>query len=132
MKIGTRYSLLSFLMISATAGVLGQAADSKVITETLSQTAERFGLWAALVLVLVAAALWYAYSQACFVQNTLVELVRQNQRVMDKVCDAIRNAPCGAGLHDSDGVDDPDITPTRALAAVERRRVRQQKRDANP
>jgi len=133
MKLGFRYSILAFLGLSAVAGVLGQAADAVSGLETFSQTAERFGLWAALVLVLVGAALWYAYTQACFVQNTLVELVRQNQQCLDRVSNAIRNAPCGEGLHDSDRDREMDMDEQESMShqhpVIARRRERQAKQE---
>lgn len=109
LRLGARYSLLGLLAASATIAVALRAADRSdvtgAVTESFDQIAERFGLWAALSLLLVVGAVYALYQQSVFVQRTLVELVRANQRCIDRNTEALRDAPCGlrqAGAQDVD------------------------------
>jgi len=69
------------------------------------------------------------WKQTMFVQGRFLDIMEEQIVTNRQVRDAIRHAPCGAGVPDSDAQDNPEITPTRAMAAVERRKTRQQKRE---
>ena len=110
LKIATRYSLLGMLLLSALLAVGLRAAESSSVTvktaETFTQIAERFGLWAAMCVVLVCFSVWALYQNTMFVHRTLVRLVEANQRCIDRNTDALREAPCGfsaAQKQDRDG-----------------------------
>ncbi len=83
----------SLLTILATLSVLAQ--DVTVATESFRQTAERWGLWAAVTLVLVMAVLYAYWRQTIFVEKILVKLIEDNQRCIQANTSALRNAPCG-------------------------------------
>ena len=98
MHIASGYGLLGVLMsgaiLSATLAAQDTATTTKT-TETFTQIAERFGLWAALCVVLVIASVYSLYQQSMFVHRTLVQLVQANQRCIDRNTEALRDAPCG-------------------------------------
>lgn len=110
LKLATRYSLMGLLITSAVLAVALRAADATPpaagVSETFTQVAERFGLWAALCVVLVIASVYSLYQQSMFVHKTLVQLVQSNQRCIDRNTEALREAPCGytaAKAQDRDG-----------------------------
>lgn len=107
----------------ATASSILLAAD--VAVETFWGGAERWGLWAALTLLLVLAVLWGLYRIVTFVLTTLVELIQANQKCLTKVADAIKNAPCGINW-DSDG-DEVKEAVGKAMESVLRRQRRAEK-----
>jgi hypothetical protein len=100
LHLAGRYSLLGLLLTSSIVAVALRAQDSTGIgaqaTESFTNVAERFGLWAALCVVLVIASVYSLYNQSLFVHNTLVALVQANQRCIDRNTEALRDAPCGA------------------------------------
>lgn len=86
------------LLVSAVAATALRAAESvtaQQASETFWGLAERFGLWAALCVGLVGASVYWLYRQQRFVQETLVQLVKDNQRCLDRVSAALQDAPCG-------------------------------------
>lgn len=99
LRLAMRYSLLGLLLTAAITAVALRAAEASQATagtsETFTQIAERFGLWAAMCVILVAASVYALYQQSLFVHRTLVELVRANQRCIDRNTEALRDAPCG-------------------------------------
>lgn len=110
LKLATRYSLLGLLIASAVLAVALRAAESSSpaagVSESFTQIAERFGLWAAMCVVLVCFSVWALYQNTMFVHRTLVRLVEANQRCIDRNTDALREAPCGyvaAQKQDRDG-----------------------------
>jgi len=125
MSMQTHLTTVTVGAAAAAASSILLAADD--VTETFWGGAERWGLWAALTLVLVLAVLWGLYRIVTFVLDTLVDLIRDNQRCLTKVADAIRNAPCGEEW-DSDG-EEQEHTPGGTTKAVERVRRRQRRAD---
>lgn len=97
LRLASRYAVLGTVWASALIAVSLRAADltPDPAGESFSAIAERFGLWAALSVVLVAGAIYGLYRQSLFVQRTLVDLIRCNQRCIDRNTDALRDAPCG-------------------------------------
>jgi len=123
MKTPPYFGLFCLTTIGAAGSSIVLAAESA--EQTFTNAAERWGLWAALTLALVLAMLYGLYRIVGFVLTTLVTLVKDNQRLMTKVADAIKNAPCG---NDWDG-DDLEETPGGTKKAVDRVRRRQDRAD---
>ena len=96
LHIASGYGLLGALLSGAimSAAMAADTATTKT-TETFTQIAERFGLWAALCVLLVIASVYSLYQQSMFVHKTLVQLVQANQRCIDRNTEALRDAPCG-------------------------------------
>ena len=122
MKTPPYFGLFCLTTIGAAGSSIVLAAESA--EQTFTNAAERWGLWAALTLALVLAMLYGLYRIVGFVLTTLVTLVKDNQHLMTKVADAIKNAPCG---NDWDG--DEEETPGGTKKAVDRVRRRQNRAD---
>jgi len=118
MKTPPYFGLFCLTTIGAAGSSIVLAAESA--EQTFTNAAERWGLWAALTLVLVLTMLYGLYRIVGFVLTTLVTLVKDNQRLMTKVADAIKNAPCG-----NDWDSDEEKTPGGTKKAVDRVRRRQ-------
>ena len=71
------------------------AADNEV--GVFSNMAERWGLWAALTLVMIGAMMWALYKIVNFTLTTLVQLIERVERTLARVSDTIQDAPCGKG-----------------------------------
>lgn len=97
LKLGLRYAVIGTLLASAVLASAVLAAEPEVAaaTESFGALAERFGLWAALCVVMVCCSIWALYQETKFVQRTLVELVTRNQAVITALTKALEDAPCG-------------------------------------
>ena len=96
---------------------------------TFFDAAERWGLWAALTLVLIGSMIYGLYRIVNFQTNTLVGLIESDIYLKAQVVDAIRNAPCGRDI-DSDEIDKtPPDGAAKAIQRVKRRRERENERD---
>jgi hypothetical protein len=95
LRLKSRAGFATFFAIAAACVAVIQAADVSVVTETLGDSAERWGLWATVAMVLVGATLWAYYRQNMFVQEVLVDLVKQVTSALDRNTDALSDAPCG-------------------------------------
>ena len=122
MKTPPHFGLFCLTTIGATGSSIVLAVESA--EQTFTNAAERWGLWAAVTLALVVAMLYGLYRIVGFVLTTLVGLLQENQRLMTKVDDTIKNAPCGT---DWDG--DEEETPGGTKKAVDRVRRRQNRAD---
>jgi hypothetical protein len=94
------FSGLGVLCASAVTAVALRAAEGTGATadkaaDSFSQIAERFGLWAALCVLLVLACVYAMYKQTVFVQTTLVKLITANQRAIERNTEALKDSPCG-------------------------------------
>lgn len=124
MKLGLRHAGIVTLLMSAIASLY--AAELEMAATQISGAAERWGLWAVVALLLVGAAGWALYKQTMFIQGTLVALVAQSIDSNRELRDALRHAPCGKTIPDSDG--DPTPEPTMEIpSAIIRRRERLEK-----
>lgn len=118
------------VFIAAALGADGPSA----IRETFSQTAERWGLWAALAVAMVLTAVVGLILMVRFVLVTMSDVIDDNTLSHEHYARVLRLRPC---IHDSDvGVDeerlsedDSDLGET-AKRAIERRRKRKEKRPA--
>ena len=97
LKLGLRYAVIGTLLASAVlaSAVLAAEPEATQAAESFGALAERFGLWAALCVLLVLGAVWALYQETKFVQRTLVELVTRNQAVITALIKALEDAPCG-------------------------------------
>ena len=87
--------------------------------------ADRWGLWPVLSLALVAMLMYFLWKQTQFVQGQFLEIMTDQIRTNRQVRDAIKGAPCGLQIPDSDQTDDAEITPTpKQLATIARQRRR--------
>ena len=120
---------LSAATIMATLSACLLAAD--VAVETFWTGAERWGLWAALTLVLVLSVLYGLYRIVNFVLTTMVELLAKTNRAIRRCADAFENAPCGVKW-DSDEEADEMIDAVGRAAQTVRRRQRRAEKNAEP
>ncbi|HOW74284.1 MAG TPA: hypothetical protein PKY77_27080 [Phycisphaerae bacterium] len=121
-----QFGVFALGTITAAISSMLLAADS---TETFWKGAERWGLWAALTLLLVLAVLWGLYRIVTFCLTTLVGLVEASQKCLTKVSEAIHNAPCG-DLWDSDEAEKEKTQEERSRRVIERRQRRADRREA--
>ena len=89
--------LVSFFVIGSFASLSTVLLAAETEAGTFSSMAERWGLWAALTLVLIGAMMWALYKIVTFVLTTLVGLIERTERTLARVADAIQDAPCGEG-----------------------------------
>jgi len=122
MKTPPYFGLFCLTTIGAAGSSIVLASESA--EQTFTNAAERWGLWAALTLALVLAMLYGLYRIVGFVLTTLVGLLQENQHLMTKVADSIKNAPCG-----TDWDSDEEETPGGTKKAVDRVRRRQNRAD---
>ena len=97
--------LIDFFILGSIASLstVLLAAESQV--NSFSNMAERWGLWAALTLVLIGAMMWALYKIVNFVLTTLVQLIGRTEHTLARVADAMQDAPCGQGWAESDTQD---------------------------
>lgn len=82
------------LLIAAAIG-----AEGELVRETFQQTAERWGIFAAIAVTLTAIAVVGLICVLRYVISTLNAVVDDNTLVMQRLIDTMRSRPC---LHDSD------------------------------
>lgn len=109
MKAGTRHAALVLFVISTFAALF--AADIETTAAKIEGAAERWGLWAALALLMVLACMWALWRHTLFIQGTLVALVSHSIDANRALYAAIKAAPCGRNLKDSDAIADPTPEP---------------------
>lgn len=121
-----QFGLFALTTIAAAVSSMLLAADS---TETFWKGAERWGLWAALTLLLVLAVLWGLYRIVTFCLTTLVDLLNRTNRALTRVADAYERAPCG-DQWDSDETDAEKTPGGTVRRTIERRQRRKDQREA--
>lgn len=91
------YATIGTLCASAVLALTARAAEltPNAAGEGFSALAERFGIWAALTVLLVAGAVYGLYRQSVFQTTTLVGLIRDVTRCIDRNTAALGDAPCG-------------------------------------
>jgi hypothetical protein len=89
--------LTYFYVVGSFASLSTVLLAAEAEAGTFSSMAERWGLWAALTLVLIGAMMWALYKIVNFVLTTLVQLIERVERTLARVSDAIQDAPCGDG-----------------------------------
>ncbi len=87
--------LLSTSLLTFIATIMLIAQDAAVAAEPLRQMAERWGLWAAATIGLVMYVIYKQHQQSQFIENTMVGLIKDNQRCIQANTSALQNAPCG-------------------------------------
>jgi len=92
-KVG---KLISFVVLGSAASLSTVLLAAETEAKTFSDMAERWGLWAALTLVLIGAMMWALYKIVTFVLTTLVGLITRTEHTLARVADAMQDAPCGA------------------------------------
>ena len=97
--------LTYFYVVGSFASLSTVLLAAEAEAGTFSSMAERWGLWAALTLVLIGAMMWALYKIVNFVLTTLVELIERVEHTLAKVSETIQHAPCGEGWTDSDTQD---------------------------
>jgi hypothetical protein len=93
-KVG---KLISFVVLGSAASLSTVLLAAEAEVGSFSSMAERWGLWAALTLVLIGAMMWALYKIVTFVLTTLVGLIERTERTLARVADAMQDAPCGDG-----------------------------------
>ena len=96
---------------------------------TFFDAAERWGLWAALTLVLIGSMIYGLYRIVNFQTNTLVGLIESDIYLKAQMIDAIRNAPCGKEIDSDEIGKTPPDGARKAIDRVKRRRERENERD---
>ena len=89
--------MIHFFVVGSFASLSTVLLAAGAETGTFSSMAERWGLWAALTLVLIGAMMWALYKIVNFVLTTLVQLIERVERTLARVADSIQDAPCGEG-----------------------------------
>jgi len=131
LKRGLNHVLLTFMFVGSILSI--HAAELETAVNTFSGEAEKWGLWPVLAISMVVASMAYAWSLSQK-NDALVERVMTSyETVMRNTADelrglrgAIKDAPCGRNLPDSDA-DNPEHTPSRADRTMQRRAARQHK-----
>jgi hypothetical protein len=101
------YATIGTLCASAVLALTARAAEltPNAAGEGFSALAERFGIWAALTVLLVAGAVYGLYRQSVFQTTTLVGLIRDVTRCIDRNTAALGDAPCGRQQARQQGTD---------------------------
>lgn len=120
MSLGARYGLA--MVFLATSLLSAAASDIETSSRVAKTWVDTFGILPMMALAAFLAMGWALYQSYRFTTDTLVNLVERSIRSEDRLTQAIRMAPCGESLTDS---DNPEQTPhTRAMEVVQRRRER--------
>ena len=137
LKRGLNHAVLTLMFIGSLLSI--HAAEVQTAINTFSDEADKWGLWPVLAISVVGASMAYAWALSrrndALADRIMVAYETVMRDTMDVSGDlseevralrtAIRNAPCGRDIPDSDG---PEHTPTRAERAVKRRQERQERR----
>ena len=133
MKLAAKHAgLLTLLSGTVMALYAAELADT---VRAVDEASQHYGLWPVLAIALVIAcglALWRLDSRNQELVDKVLNIAERNISINREVRDAIRAAPCGVNLPDSDvDIDesDPEMTPNRARQAVDRRAERKAKRE---
>lgn len=124
MKLGGRYAVAMFFL--ATSLLSAAAADISTTSKEAQSWVDKFGILPVMALAAFLAMGWALWASYQFTTGTLLDLVERSIRANDRLTNAVRSAPCGAMIPDSDGTD-VEPTPSRVQAAVQRRVKRMEK-----
>jgi hypothetical protein len=124
MKLGSRYAVAMFFLV--TSLLSAAAADISTTSKEAQSWVDRFGILPVMALAAFLAMGWALYASYQFTTNTLLDIVERSIRSNDRLTNAIRSAPCGATIPDSDPIE-LEPPSNRAVAAIQRRVRRAEK-----
>jgi len=128
LKLGGRYAVAMFFL--ATSLLSAAAADLSATSREAQSWVDKFGILPVMALLAFVAMGWALWASYQFTTRTLLDLVERSIRSNDRLVSAIRTAPCGIGIPDSDAQDMADQTPTRAMAIVQKRAQRTRRNES--
>ena len=143
LKRGLQHTLLTSMLIGSILSIY--AAEMSDAVKAVDDAAAHHGLWPVLAISVVAVSMFYAWHLSrrnddlsnriiTAYEGVLRDAIGSNDDLGQEVRalkTAIRNAPCGHNIPDSDADRNPETTPTRQERVVHRRAERKQRQEGD-